>query len=446
LYKIISSFESKFVEVLKEKFIIFSVITLLLNFIVITQKFSFIPTSNITFWEGVNRKSGIFIDPNAFGIVSFIYVWGIFEFIKNYLLKTSLILFFIFAGIYSGSRTFLLTLFIFALVYYLGKVVSKASKKYLLMLTLIAVCSIILINSFNLSELTFINFLPIGLQRVIATLHYETFFTQISSRIIFWRIAIENFLLNPFFGIGFNQFEQSVTPVSKSLGFELNGWTDNANNFYLGLLSEIGLVGVLSISIFFILNKIVSRANIVFLFPGFIAILISLLFGPHFDFFEVGVLFAIVFGLSSNFTLKSQFSFKKANKITFFILAILTLLIVPIAHARYSKKDFGFFTRNGKYFLRTDAKLTFMCNKNIEGVLFIPEKEINKSEISLHIPFLIREKLTINKDSPFPIVVPCIDNKAVIFINDCSPILIPSTSESKKGIRPYCVAFELKSY
>ena len=257
------------------------------------------------FWTALNRAAGTFSDPNAFGIfvvlVLPVLVWRAQEASsvrKNYLY--ALLSVWLVLGAYSGSRSFFLGLGLYGLCYFaaLGR---KQVYRAVAML-LVVVCAFNLVAEYNPSTISVATKgLPQGLARLLDSISISNVDTTFFSRMAFWRIGWEMWLNNFFFGIGFEHFRDFVPEYARQLGLGIGTWTDNSNNFYLGLLAETGILGGIALVLSVAGLRWRSDKNDRFLQAPMLALVILLVFGPHFSFDEVVVLGALLLSLTCDF-------------------------------------------------------------------------------------------------------------------------------------------------
>lgn len=248
-----------------------------------------------SYWIERGRTGGILSDPNALGLFALLTV-GIFLYSSgNKKLRpfhALLICGWVAVAILSGSRSFLLGLFLSLLL--LG-----ISRRLKLVLFIFAVFlgTIVMLNIIHLYDSTLITSVLEGYPKAVTRLMRFLLADHISesgaSRAIFWQIAIRTWMEFPVTGVGFEHFRDWVLPVSRSLGIDIGVFSDNANSFYLGLLAEFGIVGIaalwISASRLGIRLKLAWREGVVFplVFLGL------LMFGPHFEFPEIAFIFAL---------------------------------------------------------------------------------------------------------------------------------------------------------
>lgn len=249
------------------------------------------------FWRSINRFGGIASDPNALGIVAYLIIGLLLvhrrNFSKRYLLDL-LIAAWIFFGLIAGSRTFVLGIVIAALC-----LLWKHQRRLFWIACVLFLCCVV---GLRLAALDLHN-LPRSLERVIHSLSDpDAYF----SRIVFWHAGMRLWLLFPFTGIGFGQFQRYFPETAKALGYSLAGWNDNANSMYLSILSELGLIGCAALIVSAQRFKWRDNQSLARAFA--IGFLVQLIFGPHLYFPEVAILASLLFGYALELREGEQFS------------------------------------------------------------------------------------------------------------------------------------------
>ena len=308
------------------------------SFLMLLYQFFINPLiGSFKFWVNYERLNATFTDPNALGIFTMLvfplFLALIFYFKKWYLkLIFSILTALIFVMVVlSGSRSALIGIVLSAIVFLvisLGIVFRKikiltARKKYLAIVS-IAIVICIIISAFLIVFLTDnklkSNVLSLGLiQRTVST--FDTFISYFKSagfiesiksisnyRYIFWRMAVNMLKDYPVTGVGTGAYfiELPDYIYNYERGFPL---IDFSGNYYLQVLSELGIVGFISIMLFFyfiikktslfFLNRNIKQNKWVLagLFISFISMLIIQIFGPHTNFFEIQFIFWTIIGL-----------------------------------------------------------------------------------------------------------------------------------------------------
>ncbi len=242
------------------------------------------------FWSSIGRISGTFTDPNAFGVFAFLIIGFILSGVtsQNGVLQLLSGSFFVLA-LFSGSRSFFLGVIITLISLLYSR---KRRLSYLIITT--AIIALLIINLPDPSYYQVLN-LPIGVERLCNSLRLSQLSETLFSRFALWRVGWQIWIDHFAFGVGADGVRSLVPLYSSVLGIGIGGWFDNANNFYLDLLAQFGLVGgvffLLSISKLQIKHEEVYADTLIAVLHGFIAMLF---FGPHLEFVEVGVLFGLL--------------------------------------------------------------------------------------------------------------------------------------------------------
>lgn len=257
--------------------------------LVVFWYFGFQLVQSASFWTGQNRFGGLFTDPNAAAISAFLFL-ALTSIHSNKMRIPSFILS-ILVALAAGSRSYFLGVGIWLLL-----IIGSVKKYSLRSLAAFIFCAWLVLNYVVLESPSLHNFLfsnlPVGLGRVLSSLLIPTMYDYLSNRIIFAQTAFSIFKITPLTGIGIGQFREIFPYFADS---SLGTWTDNSNNFYLGIIAEQGLLGLI-----FGLGAIISlriRGDADKLHKySLIAFLLLLIVGPHLEFIEVAVLFGILLG------------------------------------------------------------------------------------------------------------------------------------------------------
>jgi len=334
------------------------------------------------FWVFTKRYEGTFSDPNAFGLMAvFLVPLFLYEFYrkKSYLYLISAISLLV-ALPSSGSRSAFLGFAIFFIVFSLRG--SKSKLKVLLFSTLIFIAFVFVISIPKVNNKLQEYSPGVSFTRVLKTLNRESAKESLSSRVIMGQIAIEMWKQSPFIGVGLNRFYGLQKHVADKNDIPLGTWRDNANNYYLQILSEQGIFGLsLVLFSFFILYKLIvssrkeSEENHYPLWLFAFAIL--LLTGPHLFFDELRYLLAVLIALSvGSRSLDSKLSIEEfVNKaLPYFapvaLVSLVYLCFIPPSLEERSLK--GFWGREGKVIWTGKKAVMKVCPNPMEpGKLFV---------------------------------------------------------------------------
>lgn len=257
-------------------------------------------------WSTLRRWSGLSSDPNAQGILFGLALWvGVYierarGQVKDRIPQLTLISagLIVSGGILTGSRTF------FLIIGCMGVALLSRAPVRMLGLVVLSVCSISLsITALDYYDkldplLAEMGFLPEGLVRLISSGSIVRVGQTFSSRLIFTSLSIQVISDNWLFGVGPDRFINYVSLYGRSIP-SLGAWIDNANNFYLGVFAECGFFGFIAMFCAVFLHRLASgnagrtaRFNLLML-------AIILLIGPHTDFIEVLIVFAMLTAVST---------------------------------------------------------------------------------------------------------------------------------------------------
>lgn len=286
-----------------------------------------------SFWSSIARYCGTFSDPNAYGVAVALILPLIISSgailprsfrVLAYALVTPLTV----IGLFSGSRTFVLSIGLY------GLISIWFWKRHVLLLALgLFAISIVVINAAQLDPGTLP--LPSSLVRTVESVSLSTLSQSFFSRSLFWRLSLDLWWDYPIFGSGPERFRDLLPIYLKRRAVDIGGWSDNPNSFYLGTLAELGAVGGVALLLCFLqlrwtpLRYPVERwARI-----GLSVFGVSLFLGPHLEFPEVAILFGILLGSAT---------YERGEISRRYYLLALPTLGGFIAYASYSR-DHGFY-------------------------------------------------------------------------------------------------------
>jgi len=256
---------------------------------------NFLPQSN--YWTAQSRFSGTFSDPNAFGVFSAFILPLVAAVIKrNTGLKRILLGLLYVASLsmamLSGSRSFILGILVFAFFVMLLNN-KKTTMGFLLF-------GLALIGLWNMwlwlapeSSAAFETSLPVALKRFFETISVDKIGQALFSRVLFYETALRMWSSSPVLGVGFNNFRDYVPLFTLLSGSDIGMWIDNANNWYLQILAEMGIIGAIAFVYAALQLKIQSIDRIALIFVPLFLILMFL--GPHLEFDEITLISAGMF-------------------------------------------------------------------------------------------------------------------------------------------------------
>lgn len=243
-----------------------------------------------TFWTAINRLSGTFSDPNAQGIFLALVPFLIFKRIppsagegKVLWLLAPLLLS---AGLLSGSRSFIVAVILG--VFFAIWIVSRRVALLTCCAGVVAVAALSFLDLYTsyVGQLLDSEWIPEGCRRMVTTLSIPRATESFFSRGVFLKLGLELFDHFPLFGVGADRFRYYVPALVDRLGLDIGGWVDNSNNFYLGILTEQGILGAILFAMAVRGRTLVREATTVPMI-GLLVLCCLLTTGPHLDFPEV---------------------------------------------------------------------------------------------------------------------------------------------------------------
>ncbi|RMG42989.1 MAG: O-antigen ligase domain-containing protein, partial [Candidatus Dadabacteria bacterium] len=330
------------------------------------------PNQN-AYWNFLGRLPASLSDPNSFGLSSFLVALIFFnEEDKKPFQTVVILILLLLACVYSGSRTLWLGVVLMA-----GIIALRSFKGSLYLLVIASAILVIPLLYYlgvsNHLQAGFCTGLPSGLERLCKAMLVEDLSTTFHSRIIFNWIAAHVFLENPFVGIGPGRFRALLPYYAASYYPQLGIWTDNPNNFYLGILVETGLIGavLLTVTIFNFKLKDAAKRSI-FKSSALWTYGLLLLTGPHVEFVEVSLLTAILF--AQTLTLRETNQFLIHRNYTYIIGVVILFIAVNFRngntlHGLYPPEQ----TPQKDYVVWTARKALFKlrCRENASARLSI---------------------------------------------------------------------------
>jgi hypothetical protein len=273
---------------------------------VVLQWFGFqvIVLSNQTdWWTSIRRLSGLAVDPNAQGLVFGLALW-IRALLYNRSEATRSAAFFetvmpvilvCIGGILTGSRTF----FLVAGFLLMAFAIRRSTRTVLVLIASIVAFSTFVTMLDVFFNLEFLlhdrSWMPEGLGRILRSVSLIRISETLSSRLIFWNLALSVAQDHWFYGLGADRFIKYVTLYALR-DVSLGSWVDNANNFYLGLLAEGGIGAVLGFIVSVIGYRFYAGSKDFMAIFCVMMIFTILLVGPHIDFIEVLMLVGLLIG------------------------------------------------------------------------------------------------------------------------------------------------------
>ena len=311
----------------------------------------FNPTlGSFRFWADSGRINSTFADPNALGaycVIIFPVFLSLVIFSKRWYFRLVFFLLFILfmmMVVFSGSRTVLLAIFltvfifiIYGIARYVKYLKNASTRKKIINLSIILPLIFIIIVSFSVVIFTENqvknNFVESELFKR-TTMTYGTFvfhaknvnlieaFKSISNyRHIYWEQAMHMAIEYPVTGVGPGAYIIELPDYLQRFG---KGFTeiDFSGNYYLQVLSELGLSGfIVVLFVFFLIikktflyhslkrktgNLNLDDRLLFGIFVSYIITLVSLIFGPHTNFTAIQLTFWLIIAFILSYIKISQ--------------------------------------------------------------------------------------------------------------------------------------------
>ena len=250
-------------------------------------------TRQLHFWDSLGRFPATFSDPNAFGVAFSIILPLLWQHSKQCkramrLALRGAVLLGLGVVVFSGSRSGALSLGI------VGLGVLLRRRKLALLVVFAGVLAVAALNiSPALRQSVTEPPMPESVRRVAQALVLSNLHETVFSRGVFWQISTRLLDAHAWIGVGLERYRDYVVPLSFGMRGVPPLWSDNANNFYLGLLVELGIVGALCFM--GALSAFRIHPNSTTLLRWTVAAFaVTLLFGPHLEFVEVAILCGVL--------------------------------------------------------------------------------------------------------------------------------------------------------
>jgi len=208
----------------------------------------FFSSTRSSFWQYIGRYSASFTDPNAWGVMGILVVPFLFAVSQKRLRYPAWLvggIFLLFLP-WSGSRTVWLGLGVILVLFGLRlckKYFAQNGKTIFALAFSAGVLVLVIIGSPGVNRKLQEIFSAPGTVRVLKTLNWDEARQMLWSRAVFAKLAIAEWNEHKLLGVGLDRFYEVHNAKAEELGMSLQGWKDNANNFYLQILSEQGLLG-----------------------------------------------------------------------------------------------------------------------------------------------------------------------------------------------------------
>lgn len=266
---------------------------------------SFSLPNQTALWDSLGRLSGLFSDPNALGIALGLTLWVYF--LANGSGSTRsprssfwLPILSVVAGLVSGSRSFILACLPLFMLLACRRWRARVVLFYLIVIISSAIVGSSTLDNFSgvVDRLVAIDGVPTGIKRLVTALSLSRIGDTLMSRGVFLEFAREisdGFVL---FGVGADHFIDYVPLVGAKLNLA-NGWRDNSNNFFVGIVCELGLVGLIAFLVSISGRRIAGGVNRSHAVVALLVLLLLGCTGPHTDFIEVLILVGFIVGVTT---------------------------------------------------------------------------------------------------------------------------------------------------
>lgn len=349
-----------------------------------------------SFWILTGRRAGTFSDPNAFGVAVSLLAPSLLVLGRGWRRVAYFFcsLLFLIAGFWSGSRALWFGLSVWLLCFFIVSLRSSRSRLLravlsmgLLGLPLVLVCAGY--PPFN-EKLTEHASAPAA-ERLLRTLNWESAREMFASRELYWGFALRAWKEHPIVGLGLGKFYEEQQRIGEAAGVDLSTWRDNTNNFYLQVLAEQGLLGLLLVLYAFyqcacalsgrILSERFGNDSKYFAAAGrcvlvskcaLVVFLSMLITGPHLHFPEIRLIAAVflAFGLANVETCYDARIPRRVQEV------LLITLLCPIVFMLFTVGDFERIRNVGLYQKEhTDVDGFFVWTARQAKVSLCPGKE-----------------------------------------------------------------------
>lgn len=251
----------------------------------------FTPLGQTSFWSAINRLAGTMSDPNALGVFLGLVLWIVTILVSQKQLSPQAAVggvpIIVVSGFLSGSRSFALSAGLLLVCLAWSHFRSLRYWAIAGAVSLVTLISVLDSRTSLVQDIASSSGVPEGIRRTVTSLSLPRIEESLYSRSVFLSLSVAMMKSAPLFGVGPERYRGQVTAVAEKANIPLNGWTDNSNNFYLGIIAELGIIGLLA----FLLSALARRFKTEVEAPyGKMAIAsfgVLLLTGPHTDFPEV---------------------------------------------------------------------------------------------------------------------------------------------------------------
>lgn len=316
-----------------------------------------LPNQN-EYWHALHRLSASFSDPNAFGVA----IALLLPFVANTQVafkKYILILLLLIVASFSGSRSF----FLGVLIYLVMFAYPKGPRIFASLIVILGLGVLLISVDQSLIMQEVQNVAPVGISRLLKTLNLANWYDNFYSRLVFLRIGLSVWFDNLMIGVGFHEFRSVVPIYARALSIPIGAWSDNANNFYLGLAAELGCLGMASFA--WSLSNLTWRNKGKWAKYSLICFLILLVVGPHLEFDEVCVLVAFLMACSLEVHSRPRLVFLRVLTSVASIFFLLKCYYADRGLYAWEQNDLGLYRWSAR-----KAQLTLNCSSSGQTNLY----------------------------------------------------------------------------
>ena len=142
----------------------------------------------------------------------------------------------------------------------------------------------------------YLGFLPTGARRGVEALALDRIAETFFSRSVFLDMNWVALRENGVWGVGPGRFRYYAPALATVAGYDLRGWIDNSNNFYLGVVAEFGILGA-GVMLLAALRRRGSSSMAQGDGAVVFCLLALLITGPHVEAPEVALIYSMVLGI-----------------------------------------------------------------------------------------------------------------------------------------------------
>lgn len=330
------------------------------------------------FWSSIHRVSGLATDPNSLGVSMGLAMWLVVSCSPRpqtrSIMDKGWLVTVILAGLVSGSRTFVVMLGLLAVS--LAWVFARRVCGLFVSAVVAFVCLVTVLDS-SLDFVTRVreaHVLPEGIVRGISAMSLgrlqETFF----SRRLFLGVSLDMWAQAPWYGVGADAYRHYVVPIGVKLG-TLRNWSDNANNFYLGILAELGILGALAFLVSAVSRRVPTSPSRNLHLAALLMLAAILVLGPHVDFPEVLLAAACLVGSTTVAAVRGRFSH------TYIVVVLCIAGMIGATRREYGVYAWRATPEGFERWISSDAAVLLSCNPQTERAAltirgqYIPTRE-----------------------------------------------------------------------